>query len=131
VLDALDEEAVNAHADALPSLDISFNVITHGDVQGTPLADMSLADFERPAVTAIRTMFITTRAAARRMMRQRSGVILVFGGYGDPLRDHNLGGLQIVRRAGVPAPQPRRRARALRHPRGDDPDRRQSRTRSP
>jgi 3-oxoacyl-[acyl-carrier protein] reductase len=96
VLDALDEEAVDAHADALPSLDISFNVITHGDVQGTPLADMSLADFERPAVTAIRTMFITTRAAARRMMRQRSGVILVFGGYGDPLRDHNLGGLQIA-----------------------------------
>jgi 3-oxoacyl-[acyl-carrier protein] reductase len=45
-------------------------------------------------VTAIRTMFITTRAAARRMMRQRSGVIL--GGYGDPLRDHNLGGLQIA-----------------------------------
>jgi 3-oxoacyl-[acyl-carrier protein] reductase len=46
VLDALDEEAVDAHADALPSLDISFNVITHGDVQGTPLADMSLADFD-------------------------------------------------------------------------------------
>jgi NAD(P)-dependent dehydrogenase (short-subunit alcohol dehydrogenase family) len=96
VLDALDEEAVDAHADSVPSLDISFNVISHGDVQGTPLAEMSLADFERPAVTAIRTMFITTRAAARRMMRQRSGVILVFGGYGDPLRDHNLGGLQVA-----------------------------------
>ena len=96
VLDALDEKAVDAHADSLPSLDISLNVITHGDVQGTPLAEMSLADFERPAVTAIRTMFITTRAAARRMMRQRSGVILVFGGYGDPLRDHNLGGLQVA-----------------------------------
>ena len=77
-------------------LDISFNVITHGDVQGTPLAEMSLADFERPVVTAVRTMFITTRAAARRMMRQRSGVILVFGGYGDPPRDYNLGGLQVA-----------------------------------
>jgi NAD(P)-dependent dehydrogenase (short-subunit alcohol dehydrogenase family) len=96
VLDALDEAAVDAHADAMPSLDISLNVISHGDVQGTPLAEMSLADFERPVVTAIRTMFITTRAAARRMIRQGSGVILVFGGYGDPLRDHNLGGLQVA-----------------------------------
>jgi 3-oxoacyl-[acyl-carrier protein] reductase len=96
VLDALDETAVDAHADALPSLDVSFNLISHGDVQGIPLADMELADFERPVVTAVRTMFITARAAARRMMRQRSGVILVFGGYGDPLRDHNLGGLQVA-----------------------------------
>ena len=80
----------------LPGLDISFNVITHGDVQGTPLAEMSLADFERPVITAVRTMFITTRAAARRMIEQRSGVILVFGGYGDPLRDHSLGGLQVA-----------------------------------
>jgi enoyl-[acyl-carrier-protein] reductase (NADH) len=46
------------------SLDISLNVILHGDVQGSPLAEMELADFERPVVTAVRTMFITTRAAA-------------------------------------------------------------------
>jgi 3-oxoacyl-[acyl-carrier protein] reductase len=99
VLDALDEAAVDAHAEAVAAnggLDISLNVISHGDVQGTPLAEMSSADFERPVVTAVRTMFITTRAAARHMMRQRSGVILVFGGYGDPLRDHNLGGLQVA-----------------------------------
>ena len=125
VLDALDEEAVDAHADAMPGLDISFNVITHGDVQGTPLAEMSLADFERPVITAVRTMFITTRAAARRMMRQRSGVILVFGGYGDPPRDHNLGGLQVA----FGAQEYLRRNLAaelgsLRHPRADDPDRR-------
>jgi 3-oxoacyl-[acyl-carrier protein] reductase len=31
-----------------------------------------------------------------RIIRQGSGVILVFGGYGDPLRDHNLGGLQVA-----------------------------------
>ena len=33
------------------------------------------------------------------MIRQGSGVILAFGGYGDPLRDHNLGGLQVASRA--------------------------------
>jgi NAD(P)-dependent dehydrogenase (short-subunit alcohol dehydrogenase family) len=100
VLDALDERAVDAHADEVAerfgSLDISFNLISHGDVQGTPLAEMSLADFEQPVVTAVRTMFITTRAAARHMIRQGSGVILVFGGYGDPPRGYNLGGLQVA-----------------------------------
>jgi 3-oxoacyl-[acyl-carrier protein] reductase len=100
VVDALDEAAVDAHADAVAaeagSLDISMNVITHGDVQGTPLAEMALADFERPVVNAVRTMFLTARAAARHMIPQGSGVILVFGGYGDPLRDHALGGLQVA-----------------------------------
>jgi NAD(P)-dependent dehydrogenase (short-subunit alcohol dehydrogenase family) len=100
VVDALDERAVDAHADDVAerfgSIDISFNLISHGDVQGAPLAEMSLDDFERPVITAVRTMFITTRAAARHMMRQRSGVILVFGGYGDPPRGHHLGGLQVA-----------------------------------
>jgi 3-oxoacyl-[acyl-carrier protein] reductase len=99
-VDALDEGAVAAHADDVAarfgSLDISFNLISHGDVQGTPLADMSVADFEAPVITAVRTMFITARAAARHMIRQRSGVILVFGGYGDPPRGHHLGGLQVA-----------------------------------
>jgi NAD(P)-dependent dehydrogenase (short-subunit alcohol dehydrogenase family) len=100
VLDALDARAVDEHADAVASafgsLDVSFNVISHGDVQGTPLAEMRIEDFERPVITAVRTMFITSRAAARHMIRQRSGVILVFGGYGDPLPGHHLGGLQVA-----------------------------------
>jgi NAD(P)-dependent dehydrogenase (short-subunit alcohol dehydrogenase family) len=100
IVDALDELAVDAHADAVASrfgsIDISFNLISHGDVQGTPLAEMSLADFEQPVVTAVRTMFLTTRAAARHMVPRRSGVILVFGGYGDPPRGYNLGGLQVA-----------------------------------
>src|SRR4051795_3331488 len=103
VLDALDETAVDAHAaevvDRFGSIDVSFNLISHGDVQGTPLVEMSVADFEQPVVTAVRTMFITTRATARQMLRQDSGVILVFGGYGDPPRGYNLGGLQVALQA--------------------------------
>ena len=99
-VDALDETAVDEHADALAAsaggIDISFNVISHGDVQGTPLAEMPLEDFERPVMTAVRTTFLTSRAAARHMIRQGSGVILAFGGYGDPLPDHYLGGLQVA-----------------------------------
>jgi 3-oxoacyl-[acyl-carrier protein] reductase len=93
-------DAVDAHADAVAaesgSVDISFNLISYGDVQGTPLAQMSLDDFERPIVTATRTMFLTTRAAARHMMKQRSGVILTFGGLGDPMRDYYIGGFQVA-----------------------------------
>ncbi|MGW3625611.1 SDR family NAD(P)-dependent oxidoreductase [Streptomyces sp. NPDC000880] len=99
-VDALDEEAVDRHADALAeragSLDISFNLISYAEIQGTPLAEMALADFERPVHNAVRTMFLTSRAAARHMMRQKSGVILAFGGYGDPPRNHYMGGFQVA-----------------------------------
>jgi 3-oxoacyl-[acyl-carrier protein] reductase len=57
---------------------------------------MALEDFERPVVTAVRTMFLTSTAAARHMIRQGSGVILVFGGDGDPLPGYHLGGLQVA-----------------------------------
>ncbi|WP_326568717.1 SDR family oxidoreductase [Amycolatopsis rhabdoformis] len=99
-LDALDEQAVDAHADAVVaaggSLDISVNVITHGDVQGTPMLEMSLADYEQPVVAAVRTTFLTMRAAGRHMKRQGGGVVLVFGGDGDPVRNRAVGGLQVA-----------------------------------
>jgi 3-oxoacyl-[acyl-carrier protein] reductase len=100
VVDALDEGAVDRHADQVAeragSLDISFNLISLSDVQGTPLAEMTQEDFERPIATAVRTQFLTTRAAARHMIRQGSGVILFFGGDGDPLPDYSIGGFQIA-----------------------------------
>jgi 3-oxoacyl-[acyl-carrier protein] reductase len=99
-VDALDERAVDEHADAVAarvgSLDISFNLISHGVVQGTPMAKMDLEDYVGPVATAVRTTFLTARAAARHMMRQRSGVILAFGGEGDPVRGYYLGGLQVA-----------------------------------
>jgi 3-oxoacyl-[acyl-carrier protein] reductase len=79
-VDALDQEAVDLHVDAVVdaagSLDICFSAIGHGDVHGTPLIDMPLELFARPIETAVRAQFITTRAAARPMVRQGSGVIL-------------------------------------------------------
>jgi 3-oxoacyl-[acyl-carrier protein] reductase len=97
-VDALDERAVRDHADAIVatagSLDISFSLISMGDVQGTPLAELSLADFEQPVLTTLRSTFITAQAAARHMIGQGSGVILMFGGYGDPVA--NVGGLQVA-----------------------------------
>ena len=100
-VNALDETAVDEHADAVAEraggIDVSFNLISYGDVQGTPLAEMELEDFERPVMNAVRTQFLTSRAAARHMIRQRSGVILTFGGAGgrDPVRDYTSGGFQV------------------------------------
>ena len=80
VLDALDERAVDEHADAMAasagSIDVSFNLITRGDVQGIPLIDMATDDLLRAVDHGLRSNFITARAAARHMVEQRSGVIL-------------------------------------------------------
>ena len=99
-LDALDEAAVDAHADAVAAaaggIDISLNVIGHGDVHGTALAEMAVEDFMRPVTTAVRSHFLTARAAARHMIPRRTGVILAFGGSGDPLRDYYIGGTQVA-----------------------------------
>src|SRR3954469_2777635 len=91
-VDALDEAAVDAHAAALPQLDISFNLISHDVKQGTPMIEMAVEDYVRPVAIAVRTNFITARAAARRMTA--GGVILFFGGEGDPPRGFHLGALQ-------------------------------------
>jgi 3-oxoacyl-[acyl-carrier protein] reductase len=103
VVDALDAEAVEKHAEEITSqagsLDISMNVITHPSTHGTPLWEMEVDDFMDSIDVAVRTSFITMGAAARRMVKQGSGVILAFGGPGDrssPLRDYKLGGTQVA-----------------------------------
>ena len=104
-VDALDEAAVDAHAAAVVEqsgrIDITFNLIDVRDVQGTPLVDMSWSDFEQPVTTALRSTFLTARAAARHMIPQGSGVILTFGGDGgrNPIRDYSIGGFVVARNA--------------------------------
>jgi NAD(P)-dependent dehydrogenase (short-subunit alcohol dehydrogenase family) len=81
ILDALDEEAVDEHARAMASeagsIDVSFNLITRGDVQGIPLIEMKTDDLLHAVVNGLRSNFITARAGARHMVEQGSGVILV------------------------------------------------------
>jgi 3-oxoacyl-[acyl-carrier protein] reductase len=102
VVDALDEEAVDRHADdvaAKGGIDISFNLISHPYTHGVPFHEMTADDFMAPVEVAARTTFITARAAARHMIPRRSGVILAFGGPGDrsaPSRDYKLGGTQVA-----------------------------------
>ncbi len=102
VVDALDGAQVDAHAAAVVersgSLDISVNVIGDQDVQGTPMVEMSVEDYLRPIETAVRSKFLTSRAAARQMTRQGSGVILAFGGTFDwrVARRFSVGGIGVT-----------------------------------
>jgi 3-oxoacyl-[acyl-carrier protein] reductase len=96
-VDAFDADRVDEHADAVVaghgSLDVSFNIISHPDHMGTSVVRMRYEDFEEPVTRRLRTMWITSRAAARHMVEQGGGVILAYGGYGDPVA--NYGGFQV------------------------------------
>jgi NAD(P)-dependent dehydrogenase (short-subunit alcohol dehydrogenase family) len=80
VLDALDEQAVNSQVrdmvSGFGSIDVSFNLISRGDVQGMPLVDLRSDDLLRAVVNGLRSNFVTAQAACRRMIEQGSGVIL-------------------------------------------------------
>ncbi|WP_266082362.1 SDR family NAD(P)-dependent oxidoreductase [Haladaptatus caseinilyticus] len=98
VVDATDEQAVDEYVDIVVEeaghVDISFNLIGYGDVQ-EPLLEITVDDFLQPITTAMRTQFLTTRAAARHMIEQESGVILFFGGDG-PQTFPGLGGFKTA-----------------------------------
>jgi NAD(P)-dependent dehydrogenase (short-subunit alcohol dehydrogenase family) len=80
-VDALDERAVERHADAVAeqagSVDVSLNAVglDNGE-QAIPLVELSADDYVRPIEEYARVHFVTAKAAARHMTRQGSGVIL-------------------------------------------------------
>lgn len=98
IVDALDELAVDTFVDEVVKqaghIDISFNLISIGDVQ-KPLLEIATDEFLQPIMNAMRTQFLTTRAAARHMVKRGSGVILHFGG-GGPQTQSGLGGFKIA-----------------------------------
>src|SRR4029079_6938995 len=83
LVDALDEPSVDKHAAAVVTrdgrIDTSFNAIgiPQAGIQGIPLTELPLDAFSLPVATYTRAHFVTARAAARRMVEQRSGVILM------------------------------------------------------
>ena len=82
-VDALDEVAVASHLDAVvekaATVDISFNAIgiPQQDMQGIPFTELSVESFSLPIATYTRAHFVTGRAAARHMIGQQSGVVLM------------------------------------------------------
>jgi len=79
-LDALDERAVEKHADAVAAnaggIDVALNAVGILHVQGTPLAELAFQDYAHPITAYTRTNFLTAKAVARHMVKKGSGVIL-------------------------------------------------------
>lgn len=69
-VDALDEEAINAHLqsviDKVGRIDISFNAvgIRNTTLQGVPVVQQALDQFLLPIATYTKSYFLTARAAA-------------------------------------------------------------------
>jgi NAD(P)-dependent dehydrogenase (short-subunit alcohol dehydrogenase family) len=81
-VDALDEQSVNRHLqsviDTSGRLDISFNAvgIPNTKILGAPLVDLDVEQFLLPIAIYAKSYFMTARMAARRMVANRSGVIM-------------------------------------------------------
>jgi NAD(P)-dependent dehydrogenase (short-subunit alcohol dehydrogenase family) len=64
--------------DEVGRIDISFNAvgIRNTKLQGVALSDLDVEQFLLPIATYTRSYFLTSRLAARRMIEQKSGVIM-------------------------------------------------------
>jgi NAD(P)-dependent dehydrogenase (short-subunit alcohol dehydrogenase family) len=81
-VDALDEQAVDKHLqsviDKAGRIDISFNAvgIPGTKILGVPLVELDVEQFSLPITTYTRSYFLIARMAARRMVANKSGVIM-------------------------------------------------------
>jgi NAD(P)-dependent dehydrogenase (short-subunit alcohol dehydrogenase family) len=100
VVDAENAVAVGEYVDGIArrtaSLDIVFNAIgprvtEYGN--GKNAVDLSVDEFMVPLTTIMKSQFITSRAAARHMVKQRSGAIVFLTG--SPARGHVEGATAI------------------------------------
>ncbi len=81
-VDALDEQAIDKHLqsviDKAGRIDISFNAVAipNANIVGVPLAQLEAQYFSLPITTYLVSYFLTARLAARRMLPNKSGVIM-------------------------------------------------------
>ena len=81
-VDALDEQAVDEHLQSVVNtagrIDISFDAvgIPNAGIVGVPLVELDVEQFALPITTQARSYFLTARLAGRRMVPNKSGVIM-------------------------------------------------------
>ena len=100
VVDASDEAAVDDYlaevARQVGTIDIVYNAVgprVGAYANGRPALELTIDQFMLPTTTILQTNFITARAAAGYMTRQRTGVILFVTG--SPARGHVPGATAI------------------------------------
>jgi len=99
-VDTLDDAAVNHYIDGIVAQTGKLDVVLdaagpHAKEYGNGknALDLTVGEFLVPLATMVKSRFITARAAARHMVRQRSGVILFVTG--SPARPHVPGATAI------------------------------------
>jgi NAD(P)-dependent dehydrogenase (short-subunit alcohol dehydrogenase family) len=81
-VDVLDERAVDKHLqsviDQANRVDISFNAfgMPYAKILGVSLVEIDVEQFSQPIADYTRSYFLTARLAARRMVKNKSGVIM-------------------------------------------------------
>jgi NAD(P)-dependent dehydrogenase (short-subunit alcohol dehydrogenase family) len=100
IIDAEDPDAVDGYIDSIAleagSIDVVFNLIGPRVTEyggGKRATQLSIDEFMAPLDRLVRSQFITSRAAARHMVEQRSGVILFVTG--SPARPHTSGATAV------------------------------------
>lgn len=103
LVDALDEAAVEEHVASVVSrsgrVDVAMNAIGFSAValrQGVPLSDLAQKDFAYPIATWTTSQFLTARAVARNMVKNRSGVILTLSASPARLAIATTGGFGVA-----------------------------------
>jgi NAD(P)-dependent dehydrogenase (short-subunit alcohol dehydrogenase family) len=97
-VDALDEKAVDKHLQAVIDkagrVDISFNAVgvPNTKILGVPLLDIDVEQFCLAIASYTRSYFLTARLAARRMVKNKSGVIMTVTAYPARKGTRNNGG---------------------------------------
>jgi 3-oxoacyl-[acyl-carrier protein] reductase len=92
VVDGFDEKAITDHIQKVVkdagTVDISFNTVGIEVKQSVPLVDLTMEEYVTPITRTMQTLFLTSKAAGKVMMKQGSGVILSLtatpGGIGYP-----------------------------------------------
>lgn len=99
-VDAYNQSQVEAHLEQLTkkhgTIDVSFNLVSMQDVQGFPLVELSMEQFIAPVVNAMKSQFITARAAANEMIKQNNGVILMLTANAAKKPCENVGGFGVA-----------------------------------
>ena len=99
-IDALDEQAVDRHADAVAAkaggIDVALNAVGIVHVQGTPFGELSFEDYAHPITAYTRTNFLTAKAVARHMAKRGSGVILTLSTPGSRLSGQGFLGYGVT-----------------------------------
>jgi 3-oxoacyl-[acyl-carrier protein] reductase len=102
-VDAMDQAAVDAHADRVVAtagrIDVSFNAVAVSVVQGVALTEISVEDFMAPITGLCRTNFLTATAAARHMAAQGAGVIVTLTASSAKETRHEMGGFSLANAA--------------------------------